>query len=216
MIEWYRLGFGLREIVADTIAVIQAALGKDFFAADAVHTSYRNSFLQAVDVDPLTASIDELAETMDADTNLRQSIGECRDDWLNLVLATRVAPTFAKDRLTVLQHYPASQAALAKLCPDDPGVADRFEVFLGTVELANGYVELTDAAEQARRMQNDDAERRDRGRRLRPRDTALLAAMESGLPDCAGVAMGFERLHMVNAGSDDIRDVITFAFEAPE
>ena len=216
MLEWYRLGFGLREIIADAIAVIQTALGKDFFDADAVQTDYRDSFLRAVDIDPLTASIDELAAVVDADTSLRASLGEYRDDWLDLVLATHVAPTFAQDRLTVLQHYPASQAALARLCPDDPRVADRFEVFFGAIELANGYVELTDATEQATRMQSDDAERLTRGRKRRPHDTALLAALESGLPASAGVAMGLERLHMVCAGSDDIRDVITFAFEAPE
>lgn len=216
MVEWYRLSFGLRDIIADTIAVIQAALGADFFGGGEIRTQYRDCFQQAVGADPLTASIDELADRLGADTRLRQSIGDRRDDWLDLALATRVAPTFAKDRLTVLQHYPASQAALARLCPDDPDVADRFEVFYGAIELANGYVELTDAAEQRRRMQIDDAARRKRGRKRRPHDAALLAALESGLPDCAGVALGVERLHMLRDGSDDIRDVITFAFEASE
>lgn len=216
MIEWYRLGFKLRDIVADTVAVIRAALPAEKCVADPVTIDYRNSFLQTLDVDPLTADIDELARIANADTDLQWSIGAHRDDWLDLVFATRIAPTFAKDRLTVLQHYPASQAALARLCPDDPRVADRFEVFLGAVELANGYVELTDATEQSRRMQQDNTARRQRNREVRPHDTRLLAALEAGLPDCAGVAMGLERLQMIHDDTDDIGDVLTFSFEAHE
>ena len=118
--------------------------------------------------------------------SLRTAIGDERDDWLDLLLATHVVPTFDTDRLTVLRHYPASQAALARLCPSDPQLADRFEVFHGPVELANGYVELTDGNEQRRRMD---------------------------LPPCAGVAMGLERLQMIHDRTDDIRDVITFPFQ---
>lgn len=216
MIEWYRLGFGLREIVADTVAVVQAALPDRSGAADPVTIDYRDCFLQLLDVDPLTADIDELARVANADTDLRQSIGTHRDDWLDLILATHIAPTFSTDRLTVLRHYPASQAALARLCPKDARVADRFEVFFGAVELANGYVELTDATEQLRRMQDDNAARRKRNRKVRPHDTSLLAALEAGLPDCAGVALGLERLQMIHDNTDDIRDVLTFSFEAPE
>ena len=129
------------------------------------------------------------------------------------MLSTRIVPGFADDRLTVLRHYPASQAALARLCPEDADVADRFEVFAGSVELANGYVELTDAREQAERIRRDIENRRRRDRPVRPVDENLLAALKSGLPPCAGVAMGFERLQMVHDRTDDIRDVLTFAFE---
>ena len=216
MIEWYRRGFGLREIVADTVAVIHAALPGELCTEEPVTIDYRDCFLQALGVDPLTADIEDLARSANADTDLRQSIGAHRDDWLDLILAKRIAPAFAADRLTVLQHYPASQAALARLCPDDSRIADRFEVFFGAVELANGYVELTDATEQARRMQGDNAARRQRDREVRPHDVSLLAALEAGLPDCAGVAMGLERLQMIHDNTDDIRNVLTFSFEAPE
>jgi len=216
MIEWYRLGFDLREIIADTIAVIRAALPKTLVAAEPVSIDYRDCFLQTLGFDPLTANIEDLARIADADTDLQQSIGAHRDDWLDLIFTTRIAPTFAADCLTVLRHYPASQAALARLCPDDSRVADRFEVFLGAVELANGYVELTDAAEQSHRMQHDNANRRSRDREVRPHDTNLLAALEAGLPDCAGVAMGLERLQMIHDNTDDIADVLTFSFEATQ
>jgi len=212
LIEWYRRELGLRKIIDDTLNMIRAALTTTILTEDPVQIDYRDSFLKVANVDPLTASIEELAHAAHADDNLRQSVGEERNDWLDLILATRVAPAFDQDRLTVLRHYPASQAALARLCPDDPRVADRFEVFFGPAELANGYVELTDTDEQSRRIQQDNEDRRRRGRRIRPYDTTFLAALQSGLPACAGVAVGFERLQMIHDGSDDIRDVISFSF----
>ena len=214
MIEWYRLGFGLQAIIDDTIRVIQSALGSTLTQRGSDQLDYRDTFRQVANVDPLAATLQELADAADADDALRKAMGSERDDWLDLILATQVAPVFEKDRLTVLQHYPASQAALARLCPDDPRVADRFEVFFGSIELANGYVELTDAKQQLQRMRADDEARRRRKRAVRPHDHFLLAALEAGLPACAGVAMGFERLQMIHDATDAIQDVLTFSFEA--
>ncbi|MBT8093032.1 MAG: EF-P lysine aminoacylase GenX [Gammaproteobacteria bacterium] len=212
MIEWYRRDHGLNEIIADTLDVIRAALG-----AAAPHQvrqfDYSDLFVEHFGIDPHAASVDALARLAGADASLSAALGDERDDWLNLILSSQIVPGFAADQLTVLRHYPASQAALARLCPDDPLVADRFEVFVGPVELANGYVELTDAAEQRQRFEQDNQERRRRRRPVRPIDGALLAALEHGLPACAGVALGFERLHMLHDASDDIRHVLTFAFE---
>ncbi len=109
----------------------------------------------------------------------------------------------------MLQHFPASQAALARLCPADARLADRFEVFLGPLELANGYVELTDADLQRQRMLSDNEDRRRLNRKRRPHDRSLLAALDNGLPACAGVAVGLERLQMSYDGTDDIRDVLS-------
>ena len=214
MVEWYRLGFGLEQIVTDTLELIAAALDAPALSGNAVQYDYGSLFQSSLDLDPFTASVEELARASDADEDLRRAIGDERDDWLDLLLSTRLVPGFANDRLTVLRHYPASQAALARLCPADESVADRFEVFAGTIELANGYVELTDAREQEERIRRDIENRRRRNRPVRPVDQDLLAALESGLPPCAGVALGFERLHMLHDGTDDIRDVLTFAFEA--
>lgn len=213
MVEWYRLGFGLGEIITDTLRAIASALGDMKLADTAVLTSYRDNFVAAIGVDPVTASILELAEATDADDDLQRALGDERDDWLDLLMTTRIAPSFASDKLTVVKHYPASQAALARLCPDDSTVADRFEIFIGDIELANGYVELTDARTQADRISMDQASRKKRGLGLRPRDDNLIAALEAGLPACAGVAMGFERLQMMHDKTDDIRDVIPFLFE---
>jgi lysyl-tRNA synthetase class 2 len=212
LIEWYRLGFGLAQIVDDACRLIAAALARDELAEGADRLDYVQAFQRFAGLDPLHASINELADRVRADADLRASLGGNRDAWLDLVLSLEIVPQFAADRLTVVSHYPASQAALARLCPSDPHVADRFEIFLGDVELANGYVELTDAAEQIRRIEDEQATRQKAAAPVNPVDTAFIAALRSGLPDCAGVALGLERLQMVHDDTADIADVVTFVY----
>jgi len=212
MVEWYRHDFGLSEMISETVAFIADLLGQPALL-DAAQLEYGEAFLQFAGVDPFTASTDDLADAADADARLRESIGRNRDAWLDLLLTTRVAPGFDAGRLTVLRHFPGSQAALARSCPEDEKVADRFEVLFGTTELANGFVELRDPGEQRRRMLADIEKRHASGQQPVPVDEPLLAALESGLPACAGVAVGFERLLMIAAGAKDICDVLTFAFD---
>lgn len=214
IIEWYRLGMELRDIIEDSVRVISAALGDGAPAAAPRVIDYRDALAETCGVDLFDADVAALASAADADEELQRALGDARDDWLDLLLATRIVPDFPGDRLTVLRHYPSSQAALARRCPDDVRVADRFEVFLGDVELANGYVELTDATEQAARIAADNAERERKDRPLRPVDQHFLEALGHGLPACAGVALGLERLQMVHDNADDIGDVITFSFDA--
>lgn len=216
LIEWYRRNFSLAEIIDDTIGLIWTALAGQAPTEQHCIVDYRDAFRRATGLDPIESELDALIDAAQADADLRAALGSERDDWLDLLLGTRVIPGFPQDRLTVLQHYPASQAALARRCPADASVADRFEVFLGATELANGYVELTDAAEQAARIAADNENRRRRGRPLRPTDDALLRALAAGLPPCSGVALGLERLQMVHDRVDDIRDVITFAFDTDQ
>ena len=127
-----------------------------------------------------------------------------------VVLADKIVPEFAKDRLTVIFHYPASQAALARICPDDAVVADRFEVFYGSLELANGFVELTDAHEQLTRFERDRQARRRNAAAVHPIDQELINALRAGLPPCAGVAVGFDRLLMLHEDQSDISAVTNF------
>lgn len=213
LIEWYRLGFGLDDMIEDTLALLARLIDERHLRSPPEVLEYRGAFRDLAGLDPFEAPVAALAGAADADAGLRAALGARRDDWLDLVLATRVAPRFAKDRLTVLRHYPASQAALARLCPADPAVADRFEVFFGDLELANGFVELADAGLQAARFERDQARRRETGLPRRPVDDRLLAALGHGLPACAGVAAGFDRLAMINEMMDDIARVQTFAFE---
>jgi len=212
MVEWYRHDFGLYAMTAETVAFIANSLGEPALR-DVDTFDYVAAFEEFAAMNPLTATAEVMADAVDADAGLRQSLGDDRDAWLDLLLSTCVAPHFSSDRLTVLRHFPASQAALARVCPDDDSVADRFEVFFGPIELANGFVELTDAAEQRRRMEADLEKRRATGRQQIAMDKALLAALESGLPSSAGVAVGLERLLMIAANKNDIRDVVTFAFD---
>lgn len=213
MLEWYRLDFDLNEIVTDTINAIGAALNQPDLSDTATIVNYSDAFLETTGLDPWSASIADFANAASADSDLRKALGDQRDDWLDLLLTSNVAPTFSQDSLTVLQHYPASQAALARLCPGDARCADRFEVFIGKTELANGYVELTDAKIQSERIAADQASREKRGSPIRPGDDLLIDALNSGLPACSGVAVGVERLHMICEQTDDIRNVIPFAFE---
>lgn len=212
LLEWYRHGHLLSGIVADTLALLAHVL-PEWMAAEPETLDYRDAFLRHAGLDPLEAGVAELARAAGADARLSAALADDRDAWLDLLFATVVSPRFAADRLTIVRHFPASQAALARLCPADGRVADRFEVFAGDLELANGYVELTDPAEQAARMDADLAARRRRDLPPVPRDERLLAALKAGLPGCAGVALGVERLQMLAERTGDIRNVVAFAAE---
>lgn len=211
LLEWYRLGFELPAIVADTTSLIARCLQRAELADDLAILDYGDAFRQAAGLDVFAASCEELADAAAADTALRAAVGEDREAWLDLVLSTVVVPGFNTDRLTVLRHYPRSQAALARICPADDRCADRFEVFLGPLELANGYVELVDASEQRQRFERDNQQRQKNGKPAVACDEFLLAALEHGLPPCAGVAVGLERLQMIFDEVDNIADVVTFA-----
>ncbi len=136
-----------------------------------------------------------------------------RDGWLNLLLAELVEPRLGQQHPEFLFNYPASQAALACIPPDNPTIAERFELYLGGMEICNGYHELTDAGELRRRMQQQ-AELREANRaRELPQQNRLLDAMQAGLPACAGVALGFDRLMMLATNANSINDVIAFPFD---
>ncbi len=212
MVEWYRLDFGLNDIVQDTLEFITTLVDAKRFDKAPMLLSHAEAFAEFAGIDSSTADIETLSAAAAADDQLKQSLGDSRDDWLDLILAEKISSKFPTDRLTALCHYPASQAALARICPDDASVADRFEVFAGDLELANGYVELVDAKEQSSRFEADQSARKLAGRPQRPIDRAFIAALASGLPACAGVAVGFDRVHMLNEGTGDIRQALSFAF----
>ena len=135
------------------------------------------------------------------------------DPWLDLLLTHCLEPYLGQGRLCFVYDYPASQAALARLRPGNPLVGERFELYLNGIELANGFHELGDAVEQRRRFAAENATRQMRGLPVMPLDENLLAALESGLPDCAGVALGFDRLVMLAAGKETLAEVLAFPFE---
>jgi len=213
MLEWYRVGWDHHRLIGETIDLVLQALALVGRDAAILQITYRDIFLRELAVDPFLADVDMLRRALgeqriDAD-------GLSRDDWLDLLLTHRIQPGFPPDRVTVIRNYPATQCALAKVCLDENEalVAERFELYVGKQELANGYHELTDSAEQRARFVRDNERRRARGLRELPIDENLLAALDSGLPDCAGVALGIERLLMAMIETDDIRDVLAFPFD---
>lgn len=210
MAEWYRLGIGLQDMIKESIDFIALMLEDSSSANDAYSMHYTTAFEECLGVDPMRASIKSIAGELGADEDLCDVLGDDRDAWLDLAMATGVAPKFTKNKLTVIHHYPASQAALARRCPDNPEFADRFEIYLGNLELANGFVELTDAGEQKKRFQNDQAIRRAQTLDVHDIDENFIAALERGLPECAGVAIGLDRLLMIACDTDDINAVTTF------
>ena len=210
MLEWYRVGWDHRRLMDETAALVQQALALVGRHAQLQRRSYRALFREHLGVDPLSDPLDTLQGAL-GDVQVDPE-GLTRDDWLDLLLTHRIEPRLSDDTLLLLDDYPASQCALARIRPDDPPVAERFELLLGAVELANGYHELTHAGEQRQRFERDNARRIERGLAPRPLDARLLAALDSGLPDCAGVALGIDRLLMVMLGTRDIADVLAFPF----
>jgi len=210
MLEWYRVGWDHRRLIDETVELVRAALALVGKSAEVQKYTYRELFRTALNLDPFAAGDAELQAAF-GDVQIDPH-GLWRDDWLDLLLTHRIQPAFPADRITVISDYPATQCALAKIRADDSPVAERFELYVGAQELANGYHELTDAAEQRARFERDNARRRERGLIEVPIDARLLAALEQGMPDCAGVALGVERLLMAMLGTDDIRDVLAFAF----
>jgi len=210
MIEWYRLDFGLQQIMKETADLITTLLTRNRLAPAPIQISYTEAFQKALALDPLHTNIDSIAGALDADADLRELIGDDRDAWLDLAMSGRVATTFATDRLTLVYHYPVSQASLAQACPLNEELADRFEIFYGQLELANGFVELTDADVQEKRFRREQKKRKARAMAIHSIDKNLIDALHAGLPKSAGVAVGLERLLMIDNNLDDILATTTF------
>jgi lysyl-tRNA synthetase class 2 len=211
MIEWYRLGVDHRALMRDVEALLRALLEPQRPVGPTVHVTYAQAFESALGVDPLSAATGEIeAALRNARIDVPAALRGDRDGLLDLGMAAYVTARFADDRITFVRDFPASQAALARVAGS---VAARFEAFWGGLELANGFHELGDAPEQARRFASDAATRRERGQPAREADQAFLAALAAGLPECAGVALGFDRAVMVAAGAGRIDDVVAFPIE---
>ncbi len=211
LLEWYRPGFGLTKLMDEVEALLQGIL-HEALTATAKRFSYREAFLLGAGMDPFTASVDELMARCAELQVHGLGAADDRDVWLDLLMAGIVEPALPKGCLVIVYDYPASQAALARVRRGNPDVAERFEVFVNGMELANGFYELRDSTEQRRRFEADLTLRRLRGQTTPPLDEHLLQALVSGLPDCAGVAVGVDRLVMLAVGADHIEDVVSFTF----
>lgn len=210
LLEWYRVGCSMDALIDDVAQLCCVIAGK----RPVQRLRYAAAFAQVTALDPLGCSDDALRQLATAhalpDTTLASL---SRDELLDLLMSVQVGPTLGRGHYTFITHYPASQAALARIDPDDARVARRFELYADGIELANGFDELTNARMQRARFAADNHERRRRGLPAMPVDERLLAALGAGLPECSGVALGFDRLLMVATGSTRIEQVLAFVTE---
>jgi lysyl-tRNA synthetase class 2 len=189
IVEWYRVGDDYAagmQLLSDLAA---ALLGR----GDAERLTYRDAFLRHAGIDPLPDSLDDLQR--------------------DVILTQQVEPHLGRDRPTILHDYPASQSALARIRPGNPPIAERFELYVDGIELANGYRELLDPAVLRERNRTNNELRAADGKYTLPENSRLLDAMDHGLPACSGCALGFDRLVMVATGAQSIQEVMAFPID---
>ena len=210
MLEWYREGMDEHALMQDVTALIR------YLSSDPLQVSvktYSELFQQNQLPHPLLASDEQLKAAVA--THLGAAAADwMRDDCLDALMALVIEPSLQPDQLTFVHQYPPSQAALARHLQTEHGpVARRFELYWRGMELANGYFELTDAVEQAQRFAAENAHRQQQGKVIGSQDEHLLQALAAGLPSCAGVALGLDRLFMALLGKNHIKEVIAFPFD---
>ena len=207
LLEWYRPGFDHHDLMREVAELMCVCMDEELGMEK---ISYIELFEHQFGWDPLEADVQKLADTarihgLQVD-NLQQ-----RDQWLDLLMSLVIEPTLGRQGLTFVYDYPASQASLARLHGDDQRLASRFELYYQGMELANGFHELTDAAEQRRRFEKDNQQRQRSGLQPLPIDENLLQALQRGLPDCAGVALGVDRLLMLQQGETSLEGMLAFS-----
>ena len=204
LVEWYRVGGAYEQLMSDIEGLLSHLLPSRLLAAPPERITYREAFMRHAGLDPFTATPEELQRRCGAE-------GEPdRDTLLDRIAGFEVYPHLGRGRISLVNDFPASQASLARIRHGEPDLAERVEAVVDGVELVNGFVELVDAGEQRRRFEADIAVRRGQGRDCPELDERFLAALEAGLPDCAGAAMGFDRLAMLALGADSLADVQAF------
>lgn len=218
MLEWYRPGFGLHDLMNEISDLVSLVLND--WQCSFEKLSYRDAFLRYLGIDPFLASDEQLKKLAQEKAGFSVSSNNeliDRDDYLNVLLSVCIEPELGqqsgKEMSPVFLHgYPSSQASLAKVKKDEFGqlVAERFELYINGLELANGYFELTDAKEQENRFKQDNQQRLALNLPEVPIDKNLLDALEAGMPLCSGVALGLDRLLMVKLQATSIEEVISF------
>ncbi|MBA3722777.1 MAG: EF-P lysine aminoacylase GenX [Parachlamydiaceae bacterium] len=212
MAEWYRLGITFETMIDETVQFIRLFLGDLPYSI----ISYRDAFLRYAGIDYLTMSFQDLVNYIDQAgiPFYPSAVEEGKDALLNLILGTQIEPQLGQDELCVLAYYPSSQAALAKTrLNGQEEVAERFEIYYQGVELSNGYHELTDVKEQKERFKKSNQMRKMLGKEELPIDEYFLKALDKGIPDCCGVAVGFDRLMMLRQKQKNIAEVISWGWE---
>ena len=207
MLEWYRVGVTYKDLMNEVAELILCLVGNYIDLLENAFISYRDVFKKYVGIDFQTATRADYLQIL-ADHSIELNSSLSMDQYQELILDQVIVPKMEKQCMTFVYDYPAEQAALAKL--NQQGFAERFELYFGGVELANGFQELTDAQQQLSRFQEDNRKRLLANKKAMEIDTNFIAALESGLPESAGVALGIDRLLMVILGAKNINDVLAF------
>jgi len=211
ILEWYRLGFNQTQLIEEVDALLANILG----TRKALRLSYQDVFVQHLGIDPLATNIEQclaLISKENKSANWLTNSGDI-DILLQFMFSEFIEPNIGQEAPCFIYNFPASQASLAKLDKDDSRVANRFECYFQGIELVNGFYELTDAQTQVSRFNQDNDLRERKGLPKREIDQRFISAVEAGLPECAGVALGIDRLVMLALQAKHIREVITFPIE---
>jgi len=216
MIEWYQPGLNYHALMQQVDEFVAYLLNDVFSLKNTIHISYKDAFEKYVQVNPFVATNNELLEVLKKHKiefyNNEQSLD--KDALLDLIISQLIQTQLPANTPVFIFDYPASQAALAKIRQQDSyQVAERFELFINGVELANGYQELLDASEQQQRFEAENKKRTTAGLKTIPIDQHLIAALASGIPMVSGVAMGFDRLLMLAMQKESINEVIAFTID---
>lgn len=212
LLEWYRPGWDYGQLMDEVADLVRRALAQPDMVQERL--AYRELFRDRIGIDPWSADLGSLREAaLGLGISGAESLVLDLDGWLDLLLTHALEPHLGRGRLTFVCDYPPSQAALARVRAGADPVAERFELYLEGVELANGFQELTDPAAQEARFRVDLAERRDRGQPVPPMDQAFLAALAAGMPEGSGVALGLDRLLMARVRARHIDEVLAFPIE---
>ncbi|KGJ94503.1 elongation factor P--(R)-beta-lysine ligase [Colwellia psychrerythraea] len=211
MLEWYRIGFDQFDLMSEVSELLTAVLDCN----ESLFSSYRDVFIKTVSVDPLVATFDELFEVLAKHGKAADWLIEMNDAdlLLQFIFTEIIEPTIGIDQPQFIYDFPVAQASLAKKSIDDPRVAQRFECYFKGIELVNGFNELTDASEQVARFEQDNAKREQQGLAVKPIDGNFIAALNHGLPQCSGVALGIDRLVMLALDIQEISKVQSFSIE---
>ena len=208
LLEWYRVGFDHHDLMDEMDALLQQVL----VCQPATKITYIGLFQQYLQLHPLTEPLQNLRQQVQTALSINAQDFD-RDTCLQCLLSEKIEKKLGQDAPLFVYDYPATQASLAQKSPNNPELAERFELYIQGIEIANGFHELTDASEQRQRFEQEQQQRKANQQQVMPLDEYFLQALEAGLPPCAGVALGIDRLLMLKLGFDQLQSVLSFSVE---